>query len=290
MLTLTGTAVRVVHPSHCPDIGPICAVRAEPPQQHDQTIWIGELRAIFEYALSEHFGAELQLPVRVNATTIRFLREDGTPFEPDYENIHHRNETLLGFGDPWVSIKTAWTFGRLTLRGQGGATVPVGRTEVDPFELGRLGKPHQHIQFGTGTFDPFVSAEAEVAIGDYRVIGGGRAQVVLGRNALGYQAGNRYSGSLLGEGPVRLGKLRASVGVDLVNEQPERWNGVVEQDGNLGRTDLLLGAGLAYPLGEFVLGVQVRVPVWQQLVVSGSHEGGQLSYPAIVGLSVQRTF
>lgn len=289
-MALTGTTVRVVHPSHCPDIGPICQVRDEPPQQHDQQIWVAELRALFEYALTRNVSAELQLPVKLTSTTIGFRREDGTPFVPDYPNIHHRNETLFGLGDPAVSLKTAWTFGRVTLRGQGGSTVPVGRTEVDPFALGRAGQSHQHIQFGTGTFDPFVLLEAEVKIGDYRVIGSGRAQVTLGPNPLGYQAGNRYSGSLLGEGPVRLGKLRASVGVDVVNEQPERWKGVVEQDGNLGRTDALVGVGLAYPFEGLTVAAQIRIPVWQQIIVSGSHEGGQLSFPAIVGITVQRTF
>jgi hypothetical protein len=290
MVALTGTTIRVVHPSHCPDIGPICQVRDEPPQQHDQQIWVAEVRALLEHGLTRHFSAELQVPLKLTSTTIQYLRQDGTPFVPDYENIHHRNETLFGLGDPAVSIKTAWKLGRWTLRGQGGSSLPVGRTEVDPFALGRQGKPHQHVQYGTGTFDPFAVAEAEVALGDYRVIAGGRVQLTLAQNALGYQAGSRYSGSLRGEGPLRLGKLRASVGLDAVNEQPERWFGVVEQDGNLGRTDVLVGAGLSYPFDGVTISAQVRIPIWQQLIVSGNHDGGQLSFPAIVGFTVQRTF
>ena len=35
---LTGTAVRVVHAIHCPEIGPICEVRPEPGQQHDPSL------------------------------------------------------------------------------------------------------------------------------------------------------------------------------------------------------------------------------------------------------------
>ncbi len=31
-----GTTMNVVHRSDCPDIGPVCAEREEPPQLHDQ--------------------------------------------------------------------------------------------------------------------------------------------------------------------------------------------------------------------------------------------------------------
>ena len=45
----------------------------------------------------------------------------------DVQISHHRNETLLGSGDPWDS----------------------GRADLE----------YQHIQFGTGTFDPIVAVE-----------------------------------------------------------------------------------------------------------------------------------
>lgn len=43
-VNLTGTTLRVVHSEYCPDIGPICNQRPEPPQLHDQRFYIGELR------------------------------------------------------------------------------------------------------------------------------------------------------------------------------------------------------------------------------------------------------
>ena len=36
-------------------------------------------------------------------------------------------------------------------------TLPLGRTVEDPFALGDMGLPHEHSQFGTGTFG-FVAA------------------------------------------------------------------------------------------------------------------------------------
>ncbi len=87
------------------------------------------------------------------------------------------------------------------------------------------------------------------------------------------------------EGSV-VGALRFSVSADVVNEQPERWDGRVQQDGNLGRTDVLAGAGLAYPLGRVRLGLHLRVPVYSHLI--GDH--GQLSYPGILQLNAGTTF
>ena len=278
-----------MHPQECPDIGPICAVRAEPPQQHDQQFYVGELRPIFEYSLSTHFGVELQLPFKVTHTTVQYRRPDGTIFVPDYEDIHHRNETLFGVGDPWLSARTAWVVGPVIIGGRVGLTLPVGKTEEDPFALGRAGLAHQHIQFGTGTFNPILGLEVRVPIGKYSLQAYGQAQVVLKESLQRFQAGNRYSAGLSGEGPIA-GQFRASVGADVVNEQPERWFGSVEQDGNLGRTDVLVGGSLSYLLGGFSVSLGAKVPVYQAIITSGSHDGGQLTYPAIINLGIRRAF
>jgi hypothetical protein len=45
-VSLTGTTKRVVHPETCPDIGPVCTVRAEPPQLHDHHFYMAELRPV----------------------------------------------------------------------------------------------------------------------------------------------------------------------------------------------------------------------------------------------------
>ena len=58
------TRVRTTHESECPDIGPICAVRDEPPQIHDQRFAVSELRAIVEHAFTDALGVEVtELPM-----------------------------------------------------------------------------------------------------------------------------------------------------------------------------------------------------------------------------------
>jgi len=59
--------------------------------------------------------------------------------------------------------------------------------------------------------------------------------------------------------------------------------GTIEEEGNLGRTDLLLAAGLGRPVPPAgFLGLQVRIPIrtWAH--------GEQVKYPLLVSLAWSR--
>ncbi|WP_224240599.1 hypothetical protein [Hyalangium gracile] len=277
--------MRTTHESACPDIGPICAERDEPPQIHDQRFAIGELRASAEHAFTDALGVELQVPLRLNRTTIQFRRLDGTPVTLDYENIHHRDETLFGLGDPWVQARHAFLLGQVRLTTRAGFTVPLGNTVEDPFALGAAGQPHQHVQFGTGTVQPLLALEAERAWDSWSARLWGQAWLSVAENSRGFRAGHRFSLGLSGSLNVA-GTLWASAGADMANEQPERWGGIVQQDGNLGRTDVLVGGGLHWSTGATQLGLTLRIPVYSHII--GHH--GQLEYPGLLNLSVGTTF
>lgn len=283
-----GTSINVVHQTQCPDTGPICAVRDEPPYLHDQQFYVSELRALVEYGLTEHVGVELQLPLRLTRTTIVYRHLDGALYEPDYPNIHHRNETLAGLGDPWLTTRLGRRFGALHVSARFGVTLPLGKTEENPFELGRAGLDHQHLQSGTGTFDPILAVEAGRSFDRIAVRAYAQAQVTILENARGFQAGNRYGAGMLVDASV-VGRLRASVGADVITQEPERWRGVIEQDGNLGRTDVLVGASVTHGFGDFDVTLGVKVPVYTRIIQTG-HEGGQLTYPGLVNITVRRTF
>lgn len=290
-LNLTATTLHVVHAEDCPEIGPICAERAEPPQLHDQRFYVAELRPILALGITERFGAELQLPLRLVKTTIVFRRLDGERFEPDYQNIHHRNETLYGVADPWLLGRFTWSQDLLSLTGRAGTGVPLGSTEEDPFARGRAGLRHQHIQFGTGTFHPVLALDAEFHLGWARARGYAQTLLFLYENAHGYRAGNRYMGGIEADAEA-LPQLRAGLSADVINEQPERWNGRIQQDGNVGRTDVLAGVIVRYALRELTASLSVKVPVYQHFIETDAHGGdpGQLTYPAIVNLGVQTSF
>ncbi len=289
---LTGTTLRVVHSEYCPDIGPICNQRAEPPQLHDQRFYIGELRPVIAVGITKHLAAELQAPLRLLRTTIVFRRLDGAPFQPGYENIHHRNETLFGVADPWLLGRATWSVDTFIVTGRGGVGVPLGSTEDDPFARGRAGLPHQHIQFGTGTFYPVLAIDAGLRLGQLALSGYAQTLLFLTGNKHGYRAGNRYVGGIAGDIEI-LPRVRAGVGADILNEQPERWGGLVQQDGNVGRTDVLAGGMVSYAFGSVITSLAIKVPVYQHFI-DASHgepgEPGQLTYPAIVNLALQTTF
>ncbi len=291
-LNATATTMQVVHSEYCPDIGPICQARDEPPQLHDQRFYVGELRPILELGLTRVLGVELQLPFRVTNTGITFRRLDRTAFTPDYENIHHRNETLAGLGDPSLSGRAAWSWGKTLLSARAGVTLPIGRTEEDPFARGRAGLPHQHIQYGTGTVNPLLALDVGTTLGRFYVSGYGQAFLALYENGHGYRAGNRYLGGVSVETEL-VAKLRLGLGADLLNEQPERWQGEIQQDGNVGRTDLLVGGTVSYAFGPVTALLSVKAPVWQQFITTAhahDEEPGQLRYPVILNLGLQHTF
>ncbi len=290
-LNVTATTMHVVHAEACPEIGPICSERAEPAQLHDQRFYVAELRSIVAFGITESFGAELQVPMRVVKTTIVFRRLDGTRFEPDYQNIHHRDETLYGFADPWLLGRATWTRDALTLTGRAGLGIPLGSTEEDPFARGRAGLPHQHIQFGTGTFHPVLALDAELGLGAVGLSGYAQTLLFLYENHHGYHAGNRFMGGVAAELEL-LPRLRIGVAGDVLNEQPERWQRVVQQDGNVGRTDVLVGGTLRYAFGSVTASASVKTPVYQHFIDTGEHDAdtGQLTYPAIVSVAVQTSF
>ena len=291
--SVVATTMKVVHDEYCPDIGPICAVRNEPPQLHDQRFSTGELRLFGAYAFTERWSLELQVSFRVLSTDITFRRLDGTAFEPDYENIHHRDETLYGLGDPWLLARAALLLGPVSLQGRAGVGLPVGETRENPFALARAGKSHQHIQFGAGTVFPVVGVDASVPVGPVAVQARAQAVLYVAENTEGFQAGNVYSGGLGVEGRP-LERLSVGGGPEVQVERPERWDGQLEEEGNLGRWELRLGARIGYDLGGTTLGASVSVPLYIHLTESSHRhapegadgEAGQLEYPLLVGLSV----
>jgi hypothetical protein len=284
---LMGTAVNVTHTVFCPDIGPECALRPEPGQVHDQQFWIAELRLLAELALRDWLSVELQLPLRLSATTIVFRRLDGTAFTPESADIHHRNETLVGLGDPWLQLRARRSLGAFEGSLSGGFTVPVGRTEPNPFALGRAGLVHQHIQFGSGVVNPLLGGDLSYSWARVSARLSALAQLSFGQNLYGFQAGSRVLGGAGVNIRVVEGLLLGAT-VDSVTELPERWDGRIEQDGNVGRSDVLVGGQLDWTVGDVRLSLSVRVPVFQYFFADAADS--QLRYPVMVGLGVSRAF
>ena len=121
-----------------------------------------------DIGLKYQFGSQWMLEVNVpyETKTQEATVEKIDPVTPEQwdairrnGNNHHRNETYTGLSDADVLLahhahgifkEDDFFTGRI------GTTIPLGKTEEDPWKLGAAGLEHLHIQFGTGTFNPIV--------------------------------------------------------------------------------------------------------------------------------------
>lgn len=249
---------------------------------HDQPITTGEARLSAELGVMDGLTAGLILPLRLYHTRIRYLDQDDRPVEIENPFIHHRNETLVGVGDPWLYARGARAAAGFTLGARLGVTVPLGRTEEDPFALGDLGMSHQHSQFGTGTFGLVGGIDVSRTFGGVRAEAGLLTIQSFYENQYGYQAGDRYAALASAATSFGTKQWRFRATFETIKETAERWSGVVHtDDGNIGRTDILLGAEVTWLVtDDWHVGVSAKLPAYTHVV------GGQLDALGFVGVSV----
>lgn len=281
------TSLHVVHQAGCADPANCADVPVQPVHLHDQRLMPAELRPIIEIGATDRWGLELHVPFRITRTTIAYTTAVGAPYEPLDPGIHHRNETLAGIGDPWLLGRWNGMMAGTLLTARLGLSFPIGRTQENPFALGAAGKRHQHIQFGSGTLDPVAGFDASRAFAKVQLVGYAQGQIAAYENRQGFRSGVRIlTGFQVGR---RLwGGLSGGLGGDVLHEGAERWEGRIQQDGNLGRTEILAGGSLVQSFGATAVGITVRVPVWRHIVM-GDEPPGRLSSPLMVSLLVSRT-
>jgi hypothetical protein len=277
----------VGHEEHCPDInGPGCAEHPVATQWHALKLFFSDIRLNAEYGITDWLSIDLLWSLRIVDIKFELQDLDRRPIAPPYgEEIHHRTETIAGITDPWLSLRAnkrlgAWTFGF-----RAGATLPIGSTVENPFRLGREGMSHQHIQFGTGTVDPFVEVQVSRTVGRFMLTGWTMGKLPLYENGHGYRAGSTLFGGLRATSNLWTERWTFSLGTFVYHEQPERWSGIVETEGNLGRTDLLLESSITWRFaGAWSLFLLGRIPVYSHIT------GAQLNNTAVIELGITRPF
>jgi hypothetical protein len=285
---LGATYLNTVHSAGCADVANCVEVPVQPAYLHNQRTYPAELRAIAEVGVTRTLGLELQLPFRVIGTTIRYTTPDGQPYAPLDAGVHHRDETLAGISDPWLLGRWGARLGEFLLVLRAGVSIPLGRTEANPFALGDIGLRHQHIQFGTGTFDPVGGFQLSRTIATVQLAAYGQGQVSLYENTHGFRAPARLFGGVQAA-HLLVSKITGGAGVEILFEGAERWDGVIRQDGNLGRTEVLASFSFLRPFGDTTVGVYARFPIWRH-IVTGNDPLGSLSSPVMLSAIVSRTF
>ena len=245
---------------------------------HRVTLNIHRYELDTNYGIRQGLQAFFRVPYDVKAQRVRYTTLDGAPFIPPYGDIHHRTETLTGISDPTVGVEwsrgSQWVFG-------GGFTLPAGHTVPNPIILGREGLKHEHIQFGSGTFRPLLSAQWVRPISRMTLVARSEATLSLYENNRGFrapttiawQAGPQFQVRSMSVSPSLSGQWQ-SIG---------RWNG--EADEGSGYSDGGITLRLAIPLRGFIVTPAVFRELWSH---SLSDESFRQGTTFSVGLSWSR--
>jgi hypothetical protein len=208
------------HVADCPDVAPECATTFIPPHKHVVTIALTHLELQTDYGLGHSAQITLRMPYDVKAMRVRYTTLTGEPFTPPYGDIHHRTETLTGISDPSLGVdwspRPNWLFGL-------GTTLPIGRIVPDPIALGREGKTHEHIQFGSGTFEPRITAQWSHS----QLFARAEGKLSVYENREGYRAPTTFTWSL--GRSFRAGSIAITPSLDGQYQTLGRWSGVVDE-------------------------------------------------------------
>ena len=148
-----------------------------------------------------------------------------------------------------------------------------------------LGQEHEHVQLGTGTFIPFVSAEVQRPVGRVTLAVWGLAHLSLYDNDKGYRAGDRYSGGVTASFGVK--SWTVSGAIEGHGETAETWQGTVYTDeGNAGRFDLMVGGGAAWSIRPRRSRCSPTCACRSRRHVAGT----QLDYGPVLGIGIAGTF
>ncbi len=226
-------------------------VPVQPVYLHDQDIWPAELRPVLELGLTRAFAGEVHLPLRLTRTTSATGAR-----RPPYPRWIPRSTTgtrrWRGSAIPgcWPAGTRRWP--RPCCRcGPGCPAARPDRTQ--PLRPGRRGQAapahairNRDVRSGAGP-------GRLPAAGRFSAGGVCPGQASLYQNRHGFRAGWRgLGGAQLAHRLV--GGLTGGLGADVMYEGPERWDGEIQQDGNLGRTEILVGLSLVQALGATSLG------------------------------------
>ena len=183
-----------------------------------------------------------------------------------FNNLHHRTETFSGLAD--LSLLFAYSEAGVIIAGDRltlaiGTTIPVGETIDNPYTLGDLRIQHQHIYFGTGTFDPL----AEIY---YTLPQRGKLSFsgyLLGRfpsheNSKGFRGSTE--GTLDLEGQYQLTEpLAAHVGFVGLYQDFAEWDGGEDDNSGMYSLNVLAGYNFRRPGGP-TLRLDVMIPLHQK--------------------------
>ena len=277
---IDGSWAKATHSESCLPSAAICPV-------HNTDLVALQARLIAELGIKPNFAIQASVPFRLIGTFTEYTDLYSGLKLAGYTEIHHRNEFIAGLGDIKVMTHHGWRAlgftGGLTL----GLSLPTGRVHENPYRLGDLGLPHQHIQLGTGTVDPVFGLDVGRDFSLFSLALFVNGQVPLFKGERGFQAGTQGTVGL--SAASRFGLEKAPLfrlAVMGYGEWPERWDDQIPlEDGNQGRFDFYVGPGVTFDLGsDWTLSFDARFRV------AGYTAGAQLVMPVVLTASIGTLF
>jgi hypothetical protein len=266
--------------AECPDVAPECATTEIPSHVHRAAVELTHVETTFSYGVRERMQVSLRLPYDVKAMVVRYETLDGAPFTPPYGDIHHRTQTLRGISDPTVAVD--W-MARPNLMLGAGLSLPLGEIVPNPIELGREGLTHEHIQFGSGTFRPSLSAQWWRRGERVTLSARGEARLSLYENREGFRAPNNFLWSF---GPsIRVRSMTLDPRLQGQHQTLGKWDG--EPDEGDGFTNAGVRLQLSLPPYR---GFTIAPGVYHELYSQGLHHDEKFTQGTTWSVSMGRAF
>ncbi len=257
-------------------VSPAGEVVDVPLHEHRVSLDFARLELSYERTFRENWDVWVRLPYEIKRRRASIVElapatpEERAAIERNLA-IHHPTRTLEGLSDARVLVAR-----RLVGAGRAGAaldlavgtTLPTGRTEGDPFVAGDAGLEHEHVQFGSGTFDPVLEAYYSAPLGPRWLVGG----FFTGRIPF-YDNDKTYRGSPeVNAGVSTLRRIggRLSIQANLAGYYQDfaHWDGARDVNSGLRSLSGMLSATVALR-GGVQLDVGLRLPIAQQTLLDG---------------------
>lgn len=266
--------------SHFEDEGVDGSGATVPTALHEHVVKMTAWRTVLdlEYLAASDLAFRLKMPFEFRDRSAS-VNAVGTASAADRANaqrgldLHHPDATLSGVRDFELTAATWWRNAVTEddrFEFAYGISLPFGETEPDPYARDGLGNlvAHEHVQFGTGTFDPLIQVtwatrfREDWAAGFYAA-----ARYPFYENHHDYRAPREVtlSGSL-GRAMSERWHLRGVV-TTLWSSKAE-WDGA--PDVNTGWLAWYLGGGAEYRAESWSASFQVLLPVSQDTLGAGS--------------------
>jgi len=259
---------------------------ADQPGRHIVDIGMLEWDLDVQIGVHRRFAVEIQLPIRTTIIRASFEDRQGDSL-PGFQSIHHRDETIAGVGDVLLGGRIGLVLPedvpRWTLALRPGVSLPSGNIEPDPFELGERGDEHQHMFFGSGTVDPVLGLDTNLAFDKWALVGWAVGKAPLYANQYDYRGSRVAVGGLGARSGFGLKRWSFLLQPEVYFETPARWSGSAAR--NSGRTSLLATAGVfARPSERVQVHLLAKIPYYTH------SKGGQLRWPFVALLGFTYTF